>query len=185
MEIFYSVQEGSRQVIHSNSVVLHVGLSYFVPLLVCLCLSYVQCRSLHWYDLVFIEDNSNNLRNWPRIYYGCATRIRHKLIAGAGELYAKLLSQKRQSTYLHNRETKLGINDSTASVSVPLSISMSLLSLSIISYAHKHTTRGWLELGLCMWNRKCLAVAECACASTLSNPPPPPINFWRLLVAHP
>jgi hypothetical protein len=60
---------------------------------------------------------------------------------GAGTL-RYTLTQKHQSKYLHNRETKLGINDSTSSVSVSLSSSVSLLSSSITSYMHKHTTSG-------------------------------------------
>jgi hypothetical protein len=70
------------------------------------------------------------------IYYGCATRSRQKWIGGLGGLYTTLtLTQKYQSTYLHNRETKLDINASTSSVSVPpLSASLSLLALSITSY---------------------------------------------------
>jgi hypothetical protein len=63
-----------------------------------------------------------------------------------------ILSQKHQSTCLQNRKTKLGINDPTSSVSVPLSFSASLLPLSVNSYTHKHTTRGRLEVGLYMWN---------------------------------
>jgi hypothetical protein len=41
------------------------------------------------------------------------------------------LSRKHESTYLHNREKKLDINDSAFSVSLPLSTSASLLSLSV------------------------------------------------------
>jgi hypothetical protein len=48
-------------------------------------------------------------------------------------------SQKHQSTYLHNIETKLGLNDPTSSVSVPPSVSVSLLYLSVTSYMHWHT----------------------------------------------
>jgi hypothetical protein len=40
------------------------------------------------------------------------------------------VSQKHQSTYLHNRETKLGINDSTCSLSEPLSISVTAVFIS-------------------------------------------------------
>jgi hypothetical protein len=57
-----------------------------------------------------------------------------------GELYATL-TQNHRSTYLHDRQTKLGINDFTSLVSAPLPISVSLLSLSVTSYMHKHTTR--------------------------------------------
>jgi hypothetical protein len=71
-------------------------------------------------------------------------RSRQKWIDEAGELYA-ILSQKNQSTYLHNSGTKLDITDSKSSVSV--SVSLSLLSLPVTSYMHKHTTRGRLEVG--------------------------------------
>jgi hypothetical protein len=61
------------------------------------------------------------------------------------------LSQKHQSTYPHNTQTT-GINDPTSSISVPLSMSVSLLSSLITSYMHKHRTRVWREVGLYMWN---------------------------------
>jgi hypothetical protein len=74
------------------------------------------------------------------LYYGCATRSRQK--RGVGWSNFTLHSISKTSLNLpNNRETKLVINDSTSLVSLPLSISVSLLFLSVTSYMQRHTTR--------------------------------------------
>jgi hypothetical protein len=70
---------------------------------------------------------TEQIQGWSNtcgLYYGRATRSRQKWIGYT-------LSRKHESTYLHNREKKLDINDYTFSVSLPLSTSASMLSLSV------------------------------------------------------
>jgi hypothetical protein len=87
-------------------------------------------------------------------------------------------SGKHNSTYLHCSKMKLDINDSISSASVPLSLS--LLSLSLTSYMHKHTACGWLEVSLCMWDRNSVSNSiVCMHIFTLpSHPHTPCANTW-------
>jgi hypothetical protein len=77
-----------------------------------LWISYLQSR-------VFV---SFNFPTVPRVTFLNRTWARHEKLPevdrqGCGTL-RYTLSQKHQSTYLHNRKRKLGINDSTSSVNL-------------------------------------------------------------------
>jgi hypothetical protein len=86
---------------------------------------------------IILGHNGRSIRSWENYAMGAPRQVARSGRAGNFMLHS---SQKHQSTYLYNRETKLGINDSTPSVSEPLSVSVLLLSLSVTSYMHRHNT---------------------------------------------
>jgi hypothetical protein len=58
------------------------------------------------------------------------------------EVLYTTLSRKYQFTYLHCKETKSVISNAISSTSVPLSFSLSLVSVSLTSCIYKHIESG-------------------------------------------